>query len=269
MKFLLFLFIAFLLGACQQSTTQEEITEIITDEKLVTDSIFEENEIPLQESKTVDSIPNKTGYGRPKRVIDCLSEYHSHVEKFPHHAMVSLKEYIPGIYIDLRYAHYGNVFKEVLYTQGEAYLNIKAAEALKRVQEEVSKDGYELVIWDAYRPYSVTVKMWDLVRDARYAATPEKGSRHNRGMAVDITLKYKNGDYVEMPTDFDDFSKKASPLHQNISAKAKVNRDYLISKMYKHGFKVLNSEWWHFDYQNWYTVPIMDIPLEKMSEIKP
>jgi D-alanyl-D-alanine dipeptidase len=267
MKIFSFLFIAFLLGACQQATPKNEWAEIITDERVVTDSIFEENEIPLQESQIVDSELNNIEYGRPKRVIDCLSQYDSHIARFPHHAMVSLKEFIPGIYIDLRYAHYGNVFKEVLYTQGEAYLNIKAAEALKRVQEDVSQDGYELVIWDAYRPYSVTVKMWDLVRDARYAATPEKGSRHNRGMAVDITLKYKDGDYVEMPTDFDDFSKKASPLHQNISAKAKANRDYLISKMHKHGFKVLNSEWWHFDYQNWYNIPIMDIPLEKMKEL--
>ncbi len=180
--------------------------------------------------------------------------------------MVSLTDFIPKIKIDLRYSHYDNIFNDILYVQGEAFLNITAAESLKKVQEEIAQDGYELVIWDAYRPYSVTVKMWNIIQDSRYAATPQKGSRHNRGMAVDVTLKKINGEYLEMPTEFDNFSKKASPLYQNLAQNVIENRDYLISKMHKHGFRVISSEWWHFDYQNWYSVPIMDIPLEKMSE---
>lgn len=268
MKYLILAFSLFVLLSCKQQK-KEEITKekrIKEEQKLIDTT----SKVTVQTVQIAEKDTNKgitSSQNRPKRVIDSADEYQSHIEKFPYHAMVSLSGYIPGISIDLRYAHYDNIFNDILYTQGHAFLNIKAAEALKKVQQEIAKDGYELVIWDAYRPYSVTVIMWNLIRDKRYAATPKKGSRHNRGMAVDITLKEIGGEYLEMPTTFDDFSKKASPLYQNLPQHIKENRDYLISKMEKHGFKVLSSEWWHFDYQNWYSMPILDIPFEEMKKV--
>lgn len=268
MKYLLLPLFLFVLLSCEQ----QKKVEIIKDEKTIEQKRID---TPTLDTIKFDQIAEKdtnqaitSSYNRPKRVIDSIDEYQSHIEKFPHHALVPLSEYIQGISIDLRYAHYDNIFNDILYTQGQAFLNIKAAESLKKIQQEIANDGYELVIWDAYRPYSVTVIMWNLIQDKRYAATPQKGSRHNRGMAVDITLKKIDGEYLEMPTQFDDFSKKASPLYQNLPQNVKENRDYLISKMEKHGFKVLNSEWWHFDYQNWYSMPILDIPFEKMKGVE-
>lgn len=268
MKFLILAFSLFVLLSCEQQKEKKTINDAKTiKQKLIDTATVETIESIQIVKKDTNQIITGT-QNRPKRVIDSMDEYQSYIEKFPDHAMVNLSEYIPKISIDLRYAHYDNIFNTVLYTQEEVFLNIKAAEALKNIQQEIANDGYELVIWDAYRPYSVTVKMWDLIRDKRYAATPQKGSRHNRGMAVDITLKEINGQYLEMPTTFDDFSKKASPLYQNLPQNVKENRDYLISKMEKHGFKVLNSEWWHFDYQNWYSMPILDIPFEKMKGVE-
>lgn len=268
MKYLFLSFLLILFISCEQQKKKETFKDENPIEQNPIDSLSTITKETILIAEKDTNQENKGLQNRPKRVIDSMDDYQSHIEDFPNHAMVSLSKFIPGISIDLRYAHYDNIFNDILYTQGHAFLNIKAAEALKKIQQEIANDGYELVIWDAYRPYSVTVKMWNIIRDARYAASPQKGSRHNRGMAVDITLKKIDGEYLEMPTTFDDFSKKASPLYQNLPQHIKKNRDYLISKMEKHGFKVLNSEWWHFDYQNWYSVPILDIPFEEMKRVE-
>lgn len=212
--------------------------------------------ISIQDSSLVDQAP--------KNIIKTIEEYHKILETNPNHKLVRLSEFIPDAKIYLRYAQYDNLFKKPIYNTDIAFLNIKAARALKDVQAELIKDGYRLVIWDAYRPYSITVQMWNIIKDARYAATPARGSRHNRGMAVDISFEKLNGDSVLMPTKFDECTKNASPLFQGIPLEARKNRDYLIRKMSKHGFTVLNSEWWHFDYRGYWDEPIMDISFEEL-----
>lgn len=201
----------------------------------------------------------------PKGMIKNYEKYLVMITRFPEKKLVKISDIIPTATINLKYAQSDNFFKKPVYSKEIAFLNVKACESLKKVQDEMLKDGYRLVIWDAYRPYSVTVLMWNIVKDARYAAPPEKGSRHNRGMAVDVSFEKINGEQVEMPTKFDECKRESSPLFNGISKQARANRDYLIHKMSKYGFKVLNSEWWHFDYKEYWTVPVMDISFESLE----
>ncbi len=202
----------------------------------------------------------------PKGMIRNYEEYVSLITKYPEKRLVKITDYIKNASVDLKYAQSDNFFHKPVYSRDVAFLNVKACEALQKVHEEMMSEGCRLIIWDAYRPYSVTVLMWNIVKDARYAAPPEKGSRHNRGMAVDVSFEKINGETVEMPTKFDECKRESSPLFNGISNEARKNRDYLISKMSKYGFKVLNSEWWHFDYKDYWTVPVMDVSLEDLDK---
>lgn len=158
---------------------------------------------------------------------------------------------IPGVYdgfiIDLKYATKDNITKSVLYEKNLAYLQKNTLDKLIQVNEELKVMGYKLKIWDAYRPLSVQKKLWAVLPNSNYIANPfADGSNHNRGTAVDVTLVYKNGDEVEMPTKFDDFSGK-SRRGSKWSSKARANVDLLTEIMEKHGFTSIDSEWWHFD----------------------
>ena len=127
-------------------------------------------------------------------------------------------------------------------------LRLPVALALKKVNDELRNSGFALKIWDAYRPYSVTKKMRKLVHDRRYVANPAKGSAHNRGAAVDLTLVKANGQEVPRPTPFDDFTEKASHNYQKLPPDVLHNRALLKRVMRKHGFAVLPTEWWHYLY---------------------
>jgi D-alanyl-D-alanine dipeptidase len=123
----------------------------------------------------------------------------------------------------------------------------EAADALKEVQEELKQHGLSLYFFDAYRPYNVTKKMWEIIPDERYAANPAKGSGHNRGASVDVTLAdLKTGTPLEMPTHFDDFSEKAHHNYTNLPTQVIKNRELLRTVMVKYGFAPLQTEWWHY-----------------------
>jgi len=103
--------------------------------------------------------------------------------------MTNLKKLIPTLVLDLRYAGTNNFMKEKLYPAIQTtWLRKQAADSLAVIQKKLSEMGLGLKIFDAYRPYSVTEKMWAPVQDDRYAADPKKGSGHNRGIAVDLTI---------------------------------------------------------------------------------
>jgi D-alanyl-D-alanine dipeptidase len=166
------------------------------------------------------------------------------------------------IVIDLRYATTNNFMKVKLYPVERCLLRKSVAERLVRVQQRLQKQGLGLKVWDAYRPFSVQKQFWEVCPDERYVASPEKGSRHNRGAAVDVTLLDSLGNELEMPTEFDDFSKRAAPTNQDVTPAARKHRQILIDAMTAEGFTGISSEWWHYDAPHYRQYPVLDIPLD-------
>jgi D-alanyl-D-alanine dipeptidase len=170
--------------------------------------------------------------------------------------------YSPEFHREIRYATSNNFLQEKLYKQNPGlWLERSAARALRQVNWELLKYGVQLKIWDAYRPYSVTVILYAKSPKKKYVANPERGSVHNRGSAVDLTLVDLQGKELEMPSDYDAFGIQSVPNYLGGSLRSRQNRDLLINMMQRHGFKVNAAEWWHFEYKNAYQFPLLDCPL--------
>jgi D-alanyl-D-alanine dipeptidase len=149
---------------------------------------------------------------------------------------------------ELRYATKNNFTGRILYAVDTTYLRKGTADKLKQAAAEFERDGYHLLIWDAYRPPSVQLELWQIVNDSRYIANPFNGwSYHNRGSAIDCTLLDRNGAFVEMPTGFDSFTAKADRNYNDVTREQAANAVYLESVMRKHGFLSIQTEWWHFN----------------------
>lgn len=190
-----------------------------------------------------------------------FTEYQKQIENNPNKRMESIKNAIPSIKLDLKYATKNNFTKQKWYkNSSDSYLRHIVIKALKQAQIHFQSLGYGILIWDAYRPYSVSVKMYQSYPNKIYLAPPEKGSRHNRGCAIDLTLiELKTGKLLPMPTEFDSFNKQAFPKAIIKEPIKKKNRDLLIKIMEQHGFKVSLSEWWHFDFNNWKNYELLDL----------
>lgn len=200
------------------------------------------------------------------KVITSLDIYHQSVALDSNKLLVDLEKYIPGIKIDIKYATKDNFTKKVLYPIAKAYARLPVAITLKKIQEELKAQGYEIKIFDAYRPYSITQLMWSVVLDDRYAANPKKGSRHNRGCAVDLTIiNSSTQKELEMPTAFDDFTIKAHHAYTKLPENAIKNRALLKNIMIKNNFEPITSEWWHYDFKGWGSYELLDIQLEDLS----
>jgi D-alanyl-D-alanine dipeptidase len=156
-----------------------------------------------------------------------------------------------------------------VYDQARAFLQRPAAEALLRVQRRLKQLGYELLIFDGYRPWSVTKTFWEEtpVDKHRFVADPQKGSKHNRGCAVDLSMSVlATGREVEMPTPYDDFTSKAAPGYQGGTPARRAARDLLRRTMESEGFRVDRVEWWHFDYRDWKQYRILNIPFGELRK---
>ena len=164
-----------------------------------------------------------------------------------------------NIILDIRYATDNNFLHRKLYPVARCVLRGAAAKRLSQVQNYLETKGLGLKVFDCYRPLSVQRQMWQVLPDPRYVANPESGSRHNRGAAVDLTLVDRNGKELEMPTDFDDFSKKAHRNYTGASVEAIRNRQLLEEAMTQYGFIPLATEWWHFDDPDWRKFSILDL----------
>lgn len=183
--------------------------------------------------------------------------------------MVELKTLIPGIVYDLRYATVNNFMHRLMYPAQtkNTFLRKPAAEALKKVQEELAPQGYGLKIYDAYRPYSVTVKFWELVKDERYVAHPKNGSGHNRGAAVDLTIIHlKTTKELNMGTGFDNFSDTAHQNFTKLPEEVLQNRLLLKTTMEKYGFKPYADEWWHYSLPEATKFELLDIDFKKLAK---
>jgi D-alanyl-D-alanine dipeptidase len=182
--------------------------------------------------------------------------------------LLELVQLDPAIRLDMRYATINNFTGRVLYDEARAFLAAPAALAVARASKMAQSDGFGLTIYDAYRPWRITKKLWDATPvgpKKEYVANPKRGSKHNRGCAVDLTLHdLQTGQLVEMPTEFDDFSEKAHRDYMGASAAAIANRARLASYLEAEGFVGLSNEYWHFDFTGWEQFPVMDIPFNKI-----
>ena len=170
-----------------------------------------------------------------------------------------------GIPLDIRYATTNNFMKQQLYPVAKAYLRAPAANAVAAAHRELASRGLGLKVFDAYRPYRVTVAMWEPIKNPDFVADPAKGSRHNRGAAVDLTLiDLRTGAELSMPTGYDDFTERAAHAFTDLPADALANRAILRDIMVKHGFEPLPSEWWHYDFKGWDSFPLMDVGLDEL-----
>lgn len=182
--------------------------------------------------------------------------------------MVDLKRALPGILIDLPYNTKNNFMKKELYHGvTTTFLRLPAAKALLKAQNELNKLGYGLKIYDAYRPYSVTEKMWEPIKDERYVADPKKGSGHNRGASVDLTIiDLKTKKELAMGTGYDDFSDTAHHSFTTLPKDVLENRTLLKTVMEKYGFRSFETEWWHYNLPNARDFELLDISFKKLKK---
>ena len=211
-----------------------------------------------------DTALNKYGL----RVIHSLVAYKATVVFNAANQMTNLKQKIPSLVLDLRYATTNNFMQEKLYPPiTTTWLRKPAADSLAIIQQQLNQMGLGLKIFDAYRPYAITEKMWEPVKDDRYAADPRKGSGHNRGIAVDLTLVIlKTGVELNMGTGFDNFTDTAHHAFTNLPEDILQNRLLLKKIMEQHGFKALDTEWWHYSLQNGTSFELLDINFKDLEK---
>lgn len=161
--------------------------------------------------------------------------------------LVLLSDYLPEAVLDIRYATTNNFTGQIIYEESAPRLRYGTVKKLRTVCDRLEVEGYRLVIWDGWRPAAAQWKLWSICPDPTYVSNPNKGySSHTRGGTVDITLLSLDGTPVEMPTDFDDFSKAADLDFSDVTAEAAKNAGLLQQIMTECGFKPYKAEWWHF-----------------------
>ena len=174
-----------------------------------------------------------------------------------------------GIHFDIRYASTNNFLGAPMYSSARAFMQRTAAMAIVRAHRALSTYGYGLLIHDAYRPWYVTRMFWDATRGADHAfvANPAIGSRHNRGAAVDLTLyDLKTGLPARMTGGYDEFSRRSYAAYPGGTSLERWLRDLLRNQMEAEGFRVNQTEWWHFDYSHWQEYQILNIPFENVRK---
>jgi D-alanyl-D-alanine dipeptidase len=182
--------------------------------------------------------------------------------------LVDLETLDPTLRFDIRYATTNNFMGAVFYESPRAFLQRPAADALARAHRRLAEDGLGLLVFDAYRPWFVTWMFWQATppEQRMFVASPALGSRHNRGAAVDLTLyDLGTGEPLPMPSGYDEFSPRAFPDYPGGTTEERANRDLLRRVMEAEGFRVYYAEWWHFDYQDWRSYPILNFTFEELD----
>ena len=179
--------------------------------------------------------------------------------------LVDLQQIVPDIQVDIRYATPDNFMKETLYPEARCLLRREVAVKLVRVQERLKTQDLSLKIFDAYRPLSVQKKMWAKFPLEGYVANPAKGSNHNRGAAVDVTLVDKERKELPMPSPYDEFSERAHRDYAGGTGEERRNRKTLEETMQAEGFRGISTEWWHFDDVDAKKYPVLDLPFASVD----
>lgn len=208
----------------------KENTKILEDKHLQLEAIIKSDSLPTEANIEVETKKEVAPFAS---LIDTT--------------FIRLADYSDGFAYDLRYATDNNFLKEKVYDCAECYTRVKTAKALITANEEFKKVGMKIKFYDCYRPNSVQYKMWKIVPNPQYVANPVKGSIHNKGGAVDITLVTLDGEELDMGTDFDYFGKRA--YHDNLDLPQEIldNRKLLKETMEKYGFWSTRTEWWHYN----------------------
>ncbi len=181
---------------------------------------------------------------------------------------VEITEERDGIIVELPYATRQNFTETQLYQVERCFLRPEVAERLRAVQQTLSRREKPLVlkIWDGYRPHSVQYVMWEKSPLPGFVGNPKRGSRHNRGAAVDVTLvDPETGRELDMGTAFDAFTEKAAAHYTRLPAEVLQNRKILQDAMTSHGFQIMRTEWWHFDAVRWWEFPLADTPIRELA----
>ena len=189
-------------------------------------------------------------------------------QKFLEFDLVNLRSSCPQLIIDMPYAKTDNFIKKQVYSKPHAYLLAAAASGLQGVIQSLENKGFKLVLWDAYRPFSVQEIFWQNCPDENFLSQPVRsggkltsGSNHSKGAAVDVTLADSAGDYLDMPSGFDEFSERAHSHLKLASAKQRDHALILKEAMENNGFKGIKYEWWHFNWHESTDLPFIDIAL--------
>ncbi|HMO89054.1 MAG TPA: M15 family metallopeptidase [Lacibacter sp.] len=211
-----------------------------------------------------------SGYGVP--LLRSPAAYRNTVLQDPDKEMLELKTLTPGLRYELRYARDQNFVHTAVYPAGTTitFLRRPAALALHQVDSVLAQEGLGLKIFDAYRPYRVTVRFWELVQDERYVAHPSRASGHNRGLAVDLTLVDRSsGAELEMGTGFDHFSDTAHHSFPDLPQAVLRNRKKLLTVMTQFGFQPYTYEWWHYSWPNNRGYEALDLEFNQLLRMQP
>jgi len=182
--------------------------------------------------------------------------------------LVELTKMDSTLHLEIRYATANNFVGRPVYKEARAFLQRPAAEALVRAHDKLKVQGYGLLIFDGYRPWSVTKLFWDITPADKkeFVADPQEGSRHNRGCAVDLTLfDLKTGKEVQMPGVYDEMTERSDIDYAGGTEESRRLRDILRTAMESEGFTVYDPEWWHYDYRDWQKYPILNLPFSKLN----
>jgi D-alanyl-D-alanine dipeptidase len=185
--------------------------------------------------------------------------------------LVELISLDPTLRLDIRYATSNNLVGRPVYDEARAFLQRPAAEALLRAHQSLKKHGYGLLIFDGYRPWSVTKIFWEVTppEKRRFVANPALGSKHNHGCAVDLSLyELKTGQEVTMPSAYDEMTERSHPTYKGGTLEQRAARDLLRKAMEEQGFAVYPIEWWHFDYKDWQQYPILNTPFHQIPQAR-
>lgn len=183
--------------------------------------------------------------------------------------LVELTGLDPTLKLDIRYATEENFVHRRVYPEARAFLQKPAAKALVKAHKQLKRKGFGILVFDGYRPWSVTKIFWDLTapENRKFVADPAVGSRHNRGCAVDVTLfDLKSGAQVTMPSAYDEASERSYPTFSGGDSESRAHRDLLRAAMERLGFTVNEFEWWHYDYKDWTHYPILDIQFAEIPK---
>ncbi len=191
------------------------------------------------------------------------------------HNLVDIAKLNSDVILDIKYATRNNFTGEIIYSKAKCFLVAEVANALNNAAKDFAELGYKLKVWDGYTPQAMQFKLWNAVRrkfgnPEKYAAEPIKGCTHNCGVAVDLTLVDKNGNELNMGSEFDDFSEKSCRDCKDTCEEIKKNRKLLEDTMMKHKFSNNSKWWWHFEYndavKNPEKYPLLDESFEELEE---
>ena len=201
-------------------------------------------------------------------IYSCASKPPHEKGNFKNADLVELTKLDPTIHLDIRYATKNNLVGRPVYKEARAFLLQPAAEALVKINAALKPFGYGLLVFDGYRPWSVTKIFWDITpeENKKFVANPKEGSRHNRGCAVDLSLyELKSGKEIEMTGVYDEMTERSYKNYSGGTAQQRELRDLLISKMEENGFTGYEYEWWHFDYNGWEAYPLQNIQFSEIN----